>query len=435
MLTILLAVMALTGADVVAMGLLLQDIKVDLNLSDTQLGALTGIAFALFYAVMGLPIARWADRGNRVAIIAIAIALWSAMLTLCAVAGNFLQLFLIRVGAAVGQAGGSPAALSLIADHFTRAERPRAIARSTLGWPLGLLIGCLAGWLNQFFGWRMTFVLLGLPGFVAAALVWFTLKEPRLVKATTSSLSAPGARELARDSGQDEVPPSLKEVARGLWANLTVRHLLLFWVVAAFFSVGATQFQAAFLIRSYGLKTGELGTWFAVIYGLSGLVGTYWGGEWASRRAANNERLQLKAAAVAYSGLALSSAFIYLSSTQYLAFGLMGLAGLFGHMPNAALFATLQTLVPPRRRATAIALIFLLSNLIGVGLGPLASGALSDALRPLLGEESLRYALLAFCPGYLWGGWHLWRASKTVARDLGTVQEGSDGVALRRSPG
>lgn len=423
--------MALTTADTTAMALLLQDIKVDLDLSDTQLGVLTGIAFALFYAVLGLPIARWADRGNRVAIIAIATTLWGAMMALCVLAGNFLQLFLIRVGATVGQAGCSPAALSLIADHFTRAERPRAIARSTLGWPLSLLIGCLAGWLNQFFGWRMTFVLLGLPGFVVAALVWFTLKEPRLVKATTASLSAPGERERTRDSREDEDPASLKDVALGLWANRTVRHLLVFWVVANFFNAGAGQFQAAFLIRSYGLTTGELGTWFAVIYGVSGLVGTYWGGAWASRRAANNERLQLQAAALAFSVLALSSAGIYLSSTHYLAFALMGLAGLIGHMPIGPLFGTLQTLVPPRRRATAIALVFLSSNLIGTGLGPLAAGALSDALRPLLGEESLRYALLAFCPGYLWGGWHLWRAGKTVARDLEVVQESSDGMALR----
>lgn len=422
-LAVLLAIMTLTSADTVAMGLLLQSIKVDLGLSDTQLGLLTGIAFGLFYAIVGLPIGRWADQGNRVTIIAIAATLWSAMLSLCVFVGNFIQLFFIRVGAGVGQAGCNPAALSLIADYFGRAERPRAISKSALGWPLSLLIGCLAGWLNQYFGWRLTFLLLGLPGFAAAALVWFSLKEPRLMEGEGTSILHSEDSELADGGGPREDPSSLREVMQGLWASSAARHLLLFWVVAAFFIIGAAQFQAAFLMRSYGLKTGEVSTWFALVSGTCGLVGTYLGGAWASRRAANNERLQLKAAAIAYSGLAFSSACIYLSNTKYWAFGFMGIGSLIQHMPIGPLYGTLQTLVTPRRRATAIALSFLLSNVIGIGLGPLVTGALSDALRHPFGTESLRYALLAFCPGYLWGAWHLWRASKTVMRELVVMQE------------
>lgn len=164
-LALLTAIMVFNYVDRVAMGLLLQDIKVDLSLSDTQLGLLTGIAFASFYAVMGIPIARWADRGNRVTIISVTVALWSIAVALCGAATNFFQLLLIRMGVAIGEAGCHPPAFSLIADYFDRAERPRAVARYMLGWPLALLVGFfVGGWLNQIYGWRATFVFLGLPG-------------------------------------------------------------------------------------------------------------------------------------------------------------------------------------------------------------------------------------------------------------------------------
>src|SRR5688500_12783235 len=177
LLALLTTILAFNYIDRLALGLLLEDIKADLALTDTQLGFLTGIAFALFYAVMGIPIARWADRGNRVTIISLTTALWSVAVALCGAAGSFVQLLVIRAGVAVGEAGCHPPALSLIADYFTRAERPRAVARYMLGWPLALLIGYFAaGWLNEFWGWRATFVILGLPGLVLAALARFTLK-------------------------------------------------------------------------------------------------------------------------------------------------------------------------------------------------------------------------------------------------------------------
>jgi MFS family permease len=421
-----MVVLAFSGADSVALGMLLQDIKVDLHLSDTQLGLLTGIAFALFYSIMGIPIARWADRGNRIAIIAITTAIWSAMVALYAIAGSFLQLLLIRVCAAVGEAGCNPPALSLISDHFNRAERPRAIGKYTLGWPLCWLVGYFAtGWMNELFGWRTTFVLLGLPGLAVAGLVWLTLSEPRLTKA--GPVTVPNTRE---DSS-----PTLREVSRGLWSSPTVRNLTAYLVVAAFFSTGAAQFQGAFLIRSYGLKTGELGTWFALIYGITGFLGTYGGGEWASRRAVNNERLQLRVMAIMYSCLAISVALIYLSTSFYMAIAMMAIAGLVSSIPSGPLYATVQTIVPPRTRATSAAIMGLLASLIGTGLGPLAAGALSDMLHPMFGKESLRYALLAFCPGYLWGGWHLWRASQTVGRDLEAAQDGSDDASERSKIG
>jgi MFS transporter, Spinster family, sphingosine-1-phosphate transporter len=410
LLAVLLVIFAFNQVDRLALGLFLQDIKVDLQLSDTQLGVLSGIAFALFYSVMGIPIARWADRGNRVAIISTTALLWSAAVALCGAAGSFLQLLLIRIGVAVGEAGCVPPAHSLIADHFTRAQRPRAVAIYMLGAPLSAVVGYfLAGWLNEAYGWRISFVILGLPGCALAVLAGLTLREPR----RTSPAPSPH-------------PPKWSAVLAILWKNVTFRHLLFGFSVLYFFGYGIAKWQPAFFVRSHGLQTGEIGTWFAIIFGLGGLVGTYCGGELASRIAADNERLQLRAMGVACGAFGIILAGVYLSSSPYLAFALMGLAAMGGASINGPLFATIQTVIPAPLRATSIALIYLFANLIGMGFGPLAAGILSDVLRPMAGEESLRYALLALCPGHLWAGWHLWRASRTVAADLNQARRVSN---------
>lgn len=411
-LTVLLLLLSCNYMDRLAMGLVLQNIKMDLALTDTQLGFLNGIAFALFYSVMGIPIARWADRGNRITIISLTAAIWSVMVFICGRVANFTQLLVVRIAVAVGEAGCIPPAQSLIADDFPRAERPRALAIYMLGGPLSVLFGYfLAGWLNEFYGWRAMFMLLGAPGMFLAVLTWLTLKEPRAlrqiplaVRRNTAAISRPQA--------------SVKEVCNTLWANSTFRHLLLNFSVTYFFGYGILQWQPSFFVRSYGLTTGELGSWFALIYGLGGIVGTYLGGELASRYAAHNERRQLNATAAAFAGYGLAISLAYLSHNPYIAFGLMSVGAIGVSMANGPLFATIQTLVPQRMRATAIALIYLFANLIGMGLGPLAVGVLSDAFHAWAGNESLRYALLALCPGYLWAGWHLWKAAQTVERDL-----------------
>lgn len=434
LLTILLVILAFNYVDRLALGVALQDIKGTLRLSDTQLGFLSGIAFALFYSTMGIPIARWADRGDRVRIITITIALWSATVALCGVAQSYLQLLLIRIGVAVGEAGCIPPAHSLIADHFTRAERPRAVGTYMLGASLSVVVGYfLAGWLNQFYGWRWMFVILGLPGLGLAGLTALTLREPRRQVPTTDAGIAGGTHRLGVDSLRAASPPTLAKVWMTLWGRKTFRHLLMSFSVIYFFGYGILQWQPAFFVRSYGLKTGELGTWFALIYGVVGVVGTYVGGELASRHAAHNEQLQLRVISVMYSSYGAISALIYLAPNHFLAFALMGLATLGGAAVSGPLFATIQTLVPQRMRATSVAIIYLFANLIGMGLGPLMAGALSDMLRPSFGDESLRYALLALCPGYVWGAWHVWLASRTVAADLKAVESEREQAASARS--
>jgi MFS transporter, Spinster family, sphingosine-1-phosphate transporter len=406
LLTVLVLVLASNMVDRLTIGLLLQDIKRDLTLSDTQLGLLTGIAFALFYSLMGIPIARWADRGNRVTIISVTAALWSLAVAMCGLAGNFTHLLLIRIGVAVGEAGCIAPAHSLIADYFSREERPRAVARYMLGGPVSVFVGYfLAGWLNEFYGWRITFMVIGAPGLVLALMVRMTLKEPR-IEAQAISISA---------------QPKYKEALLTLTTNTTFYHLLLSFAVMSFFGYGMAKWQPSFFVRSYGLNTGELGTWFAVIWGLGAIVGTYVGGEWACRFATHNEARQLRImVAITVVATALS-ALTYVAPNEHVAFALMGFAAVGSTATAGPLFAMIQSLVSPRLRATAIAVLYLFANLIGMGLGPLAAGALSDAFRPTFGEDSLRYALLALCPGYLWGSWHLLRASKTVMRDINAL--------------
>jgi MFS family permease len=411
-LVVLMVLLALNQVDRLTLGLTLQSIKIDLHLTDTQLGLLSGIAFTVFYVLMGIPIARWADRGNRVTIIVLTTVLWCVGVSLCGFATSFLQLLLIRIGVAVGEPGCIPCAHSLIADTFPREERPRAVSRFMLGFPLGAVIGNLAaGWLNQLYGWRVTFLLVGLPGLAMALLIRFSVKEPRLA-----------APEIGRNSEDGlTIPSSTWQTCKMLWGITSFRHLLISFGVSSFFTFGIVQWQSAFFIRQYALQTGELGTLFAVL-GVIGLPSIFLGGELASRYAAKNERLQLRGIALLTGVSSIIYALVFLSSNRYLAFGLLGLSAFLGGLSGGPLFATLQTLVPPRMRAMSIAMIYLFANLIGMGLGPLAAGALSEAFRPLAGNDSLRYALLALSPGYLWAGWHLWHASRTVMGEIGDAR-------------
>lgn len=394
-----------------ALGLVLDNIKADLHLSDTQLGFLGGISFALFYSVMGVPIARWADRGDRVTIISWAAASWSMAVAFCAAATSFVQLLLIRVVVAVGEAGATPPAFSLIADNFTRAERPRASAIYGTAAPLSTVIGFFfAGWLNQLYGWRTTFLVLGLPGLVLAVLAWLTLKEPRRAKQQSNIGTAPA------------IQPTMKQVAGTLWANRTFLHLLLGFSIMCFFANGIFLWLPAFVMRTYNVTPAYTGMWLAGIWGVCGVAGAYLGGTLASRHAAGNERLQFRVLAAVIGGGGALSTFAYIAPSQYAAFALIGVSTLGLAASNGPIFAAIQTLVPEHMRAVSIALVYLVANLVGMGLGPLAAGALSDVFRVWVGDESLRYALLVLSPGYLVGGWHVWRASKTVTQDLAVVQ-------------
>lgn len=411
LLILLAVILALNGLDGTALGLVLPSVKISLHLTDEELGVLTGIAFSLFYSTVGIPIGRWADRGNRVTIIALATALWGVMVMVLGATRSFGELLMARVGVAVGEAGCVPAAYSLIADYFPREERPGAVAKYMLGGCASVIIGYLsAGWLSHLYGWRIMFICIGAPSAVVAPVAWWTLYEPRL--------SGKGS---TRGNLPSTDIPKTTQVIQVLWRTKTFRYVLAVMSLNALFGSGISVWQPSFFARSYGLRVEELGLYLAGIYGVGGIIGTYGGGYLASRYASGNERLQLRSFAFLNAGFGVVSALIYLSRSPCVSAGLLGLAVIGVGLESGPILATVQTVIPERMRAIAVSVMYLFANLLGAGVGPLVVGSLSDALHPYFGAESLRYALLAMCPGYLAAGWLLWQGSLTVTADVETV--------------
>ena len=393
------------------LALAMEPLKQEFQLSDGQLGLLSGLAFSLFYAVAGIPIARWADRGNRNVIVALTTGLWSVMVVLCGMAGNFAQLLLTRVGVAIGEAGCVPTVQSLIPDYFDRAERPRAMAIYWLCGPLAIILGYLGGgWLIEYLGWRNTFIVMGVPGIFLALLAKLTLREPRL----------------ADKNRAVESPLSFKGELTALWRQRTFRNITMAFILMYFFSAGYSQWLPAFFIRSHGMGIGELGTWFALTWGIGGLFGTFLGGMLATRYMANNEPLQMRACTLVFSLCGLLYIMVFLSSNLYHAITYMATAGVLQSMCNGVIFSSIQSVVNAQMRSIAFAFIFLLANLIGHGLGPIGAGLLSDLLAPSFGQASLRYALATFSPGLLLAGYYFWQAAGTIEGDIRAVESKAD---------
>jgi MFS family permease len=398
-------VYALHYTDRALINLLLQPIKEDLHLSDTSLGFLSGIAFGLFYATLGVPVARLADRGNRVTITSIAIALWGVTVMSCMFVVNFAQLVAARVAAAVGEAGCMPPTYSLLGDYFPRAvERTRAMTLYWLGSPIAALVSFVAGgWINDRYGWRVAFLVIGLPAIFIAVLVKLTIVEPRAA-ATANPISRP-------------LPP-MSEVLRLLWRQHTTRHLTIAIVLLLTLGMGMNPWYAAFMVRSHGMSTADLGVWLGIIFGGGGIAGILLGGYVATRWFASDEARQLRASAVSV-GLLLPCfvLFLTLPERHQALCALVPLVTVFNFFIAPA-FALLQRLVADEMRATTLAVVMLLANLIGMGGGPQIVGLLSDALRPALGSASLRYAMLAMSLIALWATYHFWQAASAVNQNL-----------------
>jgi len=400
------------------MDILAQPIKDDLKLTDTQLGFVTGLAFAFFYAALGLPIARWADRGNRVTISAIAIGLWGITVMASVFVVNYAQLLAARIFAAVGEAGCKPPTYSLVGDYYPEpAARTRAMAIYWLGGPLSALLSYIVGgWLNQMYGWRMTFFLAGIPGLVMAVIVKLTLKDPRSRRNATASRRT----------------PSLGRVLKVLWTrracrNLTLALILIFTVV-----MGSGTWNAAFMIRNHGMGTAELGVWLGLINGIGGAISVLLGGYVASRWFGENECAQMRISAFAIAlTVPFTVSFLFVTD-KYLALMMQIPVMLVLNLCIAPMFAIMQRLVSDNMRATTMAIIMLLYNLIGMGLGPQLVGLISDALKPALGVDSLRYALLLMSLLALWSAYHFWRVGSTVKDDLQTTasEQELDGVGM-----
>jgi predicted MFS family arabinose efflux permease len=389
------------------LAILLQPIKMELGLSDTQLGFLSGITFALFYATLGVPIAMWADRGNRRNIITLALMIFSGMTVLCGFVTNFAQLALARIGVGVGEAGSSPPAHSMISDMFPPERRAAAMGVYSLGINIGILIGFLVGgWVTQWYGRRHAFFVVGLPGLLIALLVRFTLREPQ--RGHADGLTAQG----------EGAAPAIGEVFRLLWAQRSFRHIAFGSALAAMGGYAGVNWLPAFLARSFEMKPGEIGTALALIIGISGGLGTWLTGYLADRFGKRDIRWNVWVVAIV---VALSFPFcvaLYLSADKVNALTIFIYPAFAGAAYVAPALAMTQALATVRMRAAASAVLFFVLNLIGMGLGPQLAGVLSDLYHPAYGQESLRYSLLTISIVWLWAGFHYLLAARTLKEDI-----------------
>ncbi len=368
--------------------IVLEDLREEFLLSDTQLGLLSGLAFALFYATLGIPIARLADRYNRVNIVSIAVAVWSAMTAVCGLAANFWQLFLARVGVGVGEAGGGPPSHSIISDYFGPNERSFAISIYSMGPALGMMLGLmLGGYIAENYGWRMVFICAGIPGVALALLVKMTLREPERGGMDPESVK------------KDAAPrkETFMESSKALWSNVTYRRVNIGHMLAVFTAYGMTVWKPAFYLRQFDLSQTEVGFVVGLMAFVAGVPGVLLGGYVADKLSVRDHRWPAWLASIAVL-VALPLYLIGLWSPDWRVATLCLGVGLFiyqlSHGPGLAI---VQTVVEPYRRAQAAAYVFFLSNMLGLGLGPLLVGFISDSASGQFGEQSLGVALSASC--------------------------------------
>jgi MFS family permease len=410
-LAILTLTYTLSQVDQTLIGVVLQPIQNDLHLSDTQLGFVTGIAFGLFYATLGVPVGRWADRGNRSTITAVAIGLWGATVMSCLFVTNFVQLVLARMVAAVGASACMPPTYSLVGDYFPEgSERMRAMTIYTLASPLSGFAGyVLGGWLNQRFGWRIAFLAIGVPGLALAAIVKLTVAETRM--------NEHGARTLERSR------PRMREIVSAAWHQESSRHLSIAIILLFTMGWGLNPWYATFMIRSHGMGTAEAGMWLGVIFGLSGVGGVLLGGYVADRWFAKDERGQMRLIAVIMASNVPLLALFLLLTVKHQALTALAFSAILANFFFGPAFALLQRLVIAEARATQLAIVMLLANLIGMGAGAQMVGVLSDLLKPAFRGDSLRYAMFAVSTVALWSAYHFWRVGRTVRDDLLLVEQ------------
>ena len=361
--------------------ILQEPIKADMGLSDAQLGLLSGFSFALVYITAGIPIAYWADRGNRRNIVALAVTVWSGMTALSGFAQNYTQLLLARIGVGIGEAGGSPPAHAMISDYYPPEKRGTALSIYSTGVHLGVLIGFLAGgFISQALGWRAAFMAVGLPGVIFAIIFFFTVKEPE--------------RGRWESSAQAQYKPTLGETFRVLSGYRSFWYLAAGAGLTAFAGYGNGNFTPSFLMRSHGLEVANVGVLLAIFGGGGGILGTLLGGYLADRLGATDKRWYFWIPALAGAlAFPLSIPYLLLENTT-IVIGLMFVVTILINTYLGPCLAIAHSLVPPAMRALTSAILFFVLNLIGLGMGPLTAGLLSDFFTQTYGADGLRYAMI-----------------------------------------
>ena len=399
LLAMLLIAYSFNFVDRQIVGILAGPIKADLRLSDTQLGLLGGLAFALFYTGLGIPIALLADRKGRAKVIAVSLALWSGFTALCGAAGNFWQLFLCRLGVGVGEAGGVAPSYALIADSFSPEQRARALAIFSLGIPLGSAAGVLfGGWIAASVGWRSAFVWVGLAGLAFAPVFWWLVRDP---PRTRDAPAAPPVREVARTLA---TKPSFWLLAFGAASSSMLGYGVAFWL-------------PQLLQRSFGLDLVQTSRFYGAVLLIGGVAGVLLGGWLGDRAGAKDKAGYARLPAIAFLLAVPLYALAIYGGSATVAFPLFVLCQALAYVWLGPVIAAVQHLVPQPMRATASAVFLFINNLIGIGAGTFVMGRMSDVLTPRFRDEALRMSMLASLSVYLTAAGLMWLGSRRLARD------------------
>ncbi len=396
-------------ADRYVIATLIEPIKSELHLSDAAVGFLTGTALALFYTGFGLPLGALADRtARRTRMLAICTAIWSAMTAVCGLAGSFGQLLLARIGVGIGEAGGTPASQSIMADVFPRSERMLASTVFAVGAAAGSMLGSsVGGAVSDLYGWRSAFFFLSVPGFAIAALVATTVKEPPRGHSGTSARAA----------------PRLRETLRFILAQNSLFHVLAGGTVCTFWTWGLLWWTPAFLARSYHLSVGEAGSLLGYVNGIGGAIGAIAGGGLFHRMGRGDPRWQCWLMAMVTLVGTAASIVAYSTHDRRLTSAMLWVFAPIGYLYLVPTFSWIQSLTQPRMRGVVCAVFLFGSNVANLALAPQLIGVASDvaAAHTNLGAESLRCVLAVAALTGFWAAYHFWAAGRSMAADLERV--------------
>lgn len=406
------------------LAVLIESIKHEFALSDTQLGILSGMTFAFFYSTLGVPIAMWADRTVRKNVLALCCAVWSAMTALCGFAIGFWTLAAARAGTAVGEAGGSPPSHSLISDYFPREQRATALSLYALGVPVGAMLGqFIGGWMNQWYGWRITFIVMGLPGLAVGALIYFTIREPP--RGLSDRAAAPAG-----------TAPPILTVLKFLLRYVSFRHMCLAAALHSVVWYSGSYLNGAFFARSHGMQSGQYGSLLA-LFSIIGGIGTLLGGYLSDRLSTrfNDRRYYMWVPGTATLIMVPFQFTAYLAGELWVVVGSFCTMFVFASMFFGPSFAVTQGLAPLRMRAVATSILLFVQTFIGLGAGPLIAGALSDYLAPIKGAESLAWGLVIVGLANIWAAGHYFYGARTIGQDFANTERlnasGSDQAGAR----